>query len=240
MTVTVPFTNNVITIRELLGSGDETKIETMLSLYAELFPEYQHYVPRMRRRAAFASDARPGHIAHYWLIEVDDKPVGMSTFRYIYARNCALGVSFGLQPAARPLVIEGARLSAFVISRIMEQLVLDAKSMNAKTFHGLVTEVEHVDLMNHYKRMGTVELPIKYFEPVFPAGLNGYSKEDELSLVKFIPVLLGVIVNPESGRRNFDRHAMKDFALAFLLDHYGLPEDHPKVQSVIQSIPESS
>lgn len=32
-----------VSIYELLGSGDEKRIEAMLSLYGRLFPKYQHY-----------------------------------------------------------------------------------------------------------------------------------------------------------------------------------------------------
>jgi hypothetical protein len=38
---------NNAAIYELLGSGDEQRIESMLGLYQSLFPQYQHYVQRM-------------------------------------------------------------------------------------------------------------------------------------------------------------------------------------------------
>ncbi len=232
--------NEAIAIHELLGSGDSARVETMLALYGKLFPDYQHYIPRMHRRSTLNMDARPGVIAHYWLVEVEGEPVGLTTFRYIHTRTCGLGISFALLPEARSVTVEGKRLSALIISRIMDQLLADAKQMGASGFWGMVTEVEHVELMHHYKRMGMLELPIKYLEPVFPPENNGRTRDEELKLLKFLPVILGITPNPGIEQAHFDRATLINFALAFLVDHYGLPEDHPRVQSVIQSIPEES
>lgn len=238
MAITAPYKSGPVTINELLGSGDSERVKAMLSLYGELFPDYRHYIPRMNSRSTFPSATRPGQIAHYWLFEIDNKPVGLSTFRYIHTRSCGLGISFALRPEVRSLTISGQRLSVFLISKIMEQLLLDSKRMGARKFWGLVTEVEHLDLMNHYKRIGMLELPIKYYEPIFPAPVEGRSRDEELKLVEFMPVFLGITVNPETRQTTFDRPTLINFALAFLVDHYGLPEEHIKVQSIIQSIPE--
>jgi hypothetical protein len=229
-----------IVIHELLGSGDSARVETMLALYGELFPNYKHYIPRMRRRSTMNTNARTGSIAHYWLIEVDNKPIGITSFRYIHARNCGLGISFAILPEARSITTEGKRLSAFTISKIMDQLLTDANHMGSSSFMGMVTEVEHVELMNHYKRMGMLELPIKYYEPVFPPEANGQTRDGELKLLNFLPTILGFTPNHTSNQAYFNRTVLKDFALAFLVDHYGLPEDHLKVQSIIQSIPKES
>ncbi|HCK65831.1 MAG TPA: hypothetical protein DHW49_06175, partial [Anaerolineae bacterium] len=70
-------------IYELLGSGDDKRIEAMLGLYQMLFPQYQHYIQRMRRRAQYPNEHRENNIVHYWLIEIDGKPVGLRTFRYV-------------------------------------------------------------------------------------------------------------------------------------------------------------
>lgn len=45
-----------VEVYDLLGSGDELRIEKMLGLYQKLFPQYQHYIPRMRRRAQFGNE----------------------------------------------------------------------------------------------------------------------------------------------------------------------------------------
>lgn len=240
MGIIAPNRSETVVIHELLGSGDSARVETMLSLYGELFPDYKHYIPRMRRRSTMNTIARPGVTAHYWLIEVDNKPMGITSFRYVHVRNCGLGISFALLPEARSVTTEGKRLSAFTISKIMDQLLADAEQIGSSSFPGMVTEVEHVELMNHYKRMGMLELPIKYHEPVFPPEVNGQTRDDELKLLNFLPAILGFTPNPAARQARLNRAVLTDFALAFLIDHYGLSEDHLKVQSIIQSIPEES
>ncbi len=222
--------NNEIKIFELLGSNDENRIEAMLSLYAKFFPDYAHYLPRMRRRAKLPSATREGHLAHYWLIESQNKPIGFTTFRYISHRKCGLGISFALDPSVRALKIAKIPLSAFVIAQILTQLESDSKKIGDSEMLGLVTEVEHATLMQRYKKFGMIELPINYCEPVFPP------KGAENQGIKFIPVFLGITQNPNSPCECFSPENLKDFSLAFLVDHYNLDKNHEKVKKVIQSI----
>lgn len=224
-----------VNIVELLGSGDKDSIESMLVIYRQLFPKYSHYAKRMRRRSSAPPEARPGHIAHYWLIEVDSKPVGVCTFRYIHRRKCGAGIAFGLDDSVRSVRVKDVRLSEFVISMVMEQLAKDSQAMGESDYWGLVTEVEHRELMEHYKRMGMFELPIKYIEPVFPPE-NGQHSKESLEPASFEPVILGITPNPKIEFREYDSDTLADFSLAFLVDHYGLPEDHEVVRSVLESI----
>ena len=222
--------NNEIKIFELLDSKDENRIEAMLALYAKLFPTYAHYVPRMKRRADLPIESRKGHRVHYWLIEYQNKPVGLTTFRYISYRKCGLGIAFALDPSVRALRIAKMPLSAFIIAQILTQLEIDSRLMGDSPFLGLVTEVEHISLMQRYKKFGMIELPLKYYEPVF------LPKNQEEQEIAFIPVFLGLTLNPNALDKYFSPSNTEDFALAFLVDHYNLDENHPKVQEVVRSI----
>lgn len=230
------YEDSQIRIVELLGTGDKERLETMLTLYSWLFPEYAHYTVRMRRRASLPQVTRPGHIAHYWLIEAGSKSAGLCTFRYIQRRNCGIGVAFGLNPATRAIVVREERLSKFVISMIMEQLAKDCSVMGSPDYLGLVTEVEHRKLMDHYVQLGMYELPISYFEPIFPV-----EKHHEPGIPcrpsKYEPVFLGMTPNPVIGYKKYRCEELADFALAFLVDHYGLQSDHETVRTVLKSIP---
>lgn len=230
------FSGSDIKIIELLGSGDLPRIEAMLKLYKRFFPIYAHYIPRMRQRANLPSETRSGHKAHYWLIEYKNTPVGLTTFRYILSRKCGLGIAFALDPDVRSVHVNGKRLSAFVIDKILEQLLADSVAMGNSGFLGFITEVEHTELMDHYKKMGMLELPIQYFEPVFPPEANGQQGKETVNKISFIPVILGITPNPEAVFKSFAPSILEDFALAFLVDHYGLDEEHHKVQEVINSI----
>ncbi len=224
--------NGSVKVWELNGSGDEVRIEAMLELYARLFPQYAHYVPRMRQRAKFGQEHRLGHIVHYWLVEVDGQPAGLRTFRYIRTRNCGIAIALAVDPAFREVFVNGQKLSMFLVHTCLDQVVTDAEKLGAPPVLGMVNEVEFARLMEHYKHNGIQELPVEYFEPIFPPKL----KANETAPIQFMPARLGFLPNPKLGGPIYDMKNVADFALAFLVDHYGLPVDHPQVQAVLNSI----
>ncbi len=223
-------------IYELLGSGDEKRIDAMLGLYQRLFPKYQHYIPRMRRRAQFGNEHREGHVVHYWMIEVDGKPAALRTFRYVRHRHCGLAHALAVDPAFRGEEAGGKRLSMFVVYECLAQVVRDAIAYGDPAVLGMVNEVEPSRLMEHYERNGLIQLPVSYMEPIFPPEVTGRAHADELDLVHFSPMHLGFLKNPANHIEEYSRLMLEDFVLAFLVDHYGLPEAHPMVIDILKSI----
>lgn len=232
MSVDLIHSQDGVNIYELLASGDTERLEEMLALYAKFFPKYKHYVPRMRRRAQFSSEKRAGHFAHYWLFEHDGQPVGLTTFRYIVERECGLGISFVIDRKARSIRVGKQRFSTFIISKIMEQLQEDAARTDT-SLYGLVTEVEHKSLMEHYKKMGMLELPVQYYEPVYPPEKEGDSPQSSIEKISFIPVILAIT---PYGEFELSKPLLVNFTEAFLVDHYGLPREHACVQKMLKSI----
>lgn len=225
-----------VAVYELLGSGDTDRIEKMLGLYAKLFPQYQHYVPRMRRRAQFCNEHRKGHIVHYWLIEVDGQPAGLRTFRYVRDRHCGLAHSLAVDPAFREVMVADQRLAVFIIYECLAQVIQDAKERGDLPVYGMVNEVEPHRLMEHYIRNGLVQLPLKYAEPIFPPEVEGRSRSEELESTRFSPMHIGFLPNPEAKVEKYTCEMIADFVKAFLVDHYGLPEEHPAVLAVLETI----
>lgn len=223
-------------IYELLGSGDEQRIESMLGLYQMLFPQYQHYIQRMRRRAQYPNEHRENNIVHYWLIEIDGKPVGLRTFRYVSHRHCGLAHALAIHPDFREVVVEDKKLSVFIIYECLHQIIRDAKENGDAPVLGMVNEVETSRLMEHYERNGLIQLPLKYVEPIFSPESLGKSREEELAMIKFSPMHMGFLPNPEIKIEKYTKAMITDFVLAFLVDHYGLPETHPVVIETLNSI----
>jgi GNAT superfamily N-acetyltransferase len=223
-------------VYELLGSGDEARIEAMLGLYQRLFPQYQHYVQRMRRRARFGNELREGHVVHYWLVEVDGQPAGIRTFRYVRKRHCGLAHALAVAPEFRDEQVGGRRLSVFLIYECLAQVIRDSSANGGAPALGIVNEVETHRLMEHYERNGLIQLPLKYKEPIFLPEVEGRSRADELSLVKFSPMRIGFLPNPNARIEIYSREMLVNFILAFLTDHYGLPETHPVVLDTLNSI----
>jgi hypothetical protein len=225
-----------IAIHDLVGSGDDQKLEAMLGLYARLFPQYRHYVPRMRRRAQLAGENRKGHVVHYWLIEVDGRPAGLRTFRYVHDRRCGLAHALAVEPAFREFMVEDRRLAVFVIYECLAQVVRDAQERGDVPVLGMVNEVEPDRLMEHYIRNGLVQLPLNYVEPIFPPEVPGRSRLEELAITRFSHMHMGFLPNPEAKVTEYSREMITDFVKAFLVDHYGLPEEHPAILEVIETI----
>ncbi len=191
----------------------------------------------MRRRSAYPEEHRPGHILHYWLVEVDGKPAGIRTFRYLRGRQCGLAHALAVDPAYRQVMIEGQRLSMFLIHACLEQVKQDAAHSGDAPALGMVNEVESRRLMEHYKKNGILELPVQYVEPIFPPETPGQTPAEMLAGIHFSPMFLGFLPNIEIDQALFTPEMIRDFVLAFLVDHYGLPVDHPQVQAVLDSIP---
>ena len=225
-----------VAIYDLLGSGDTQRIEKMLGLYAKLFPQYQHYVTRMRRRAQFGNEHRKGHIVHYWLVEVDGQPAALRTFRYVSERHCGLAHALAVDPSFREVEVGDHRLAVFIIYECLNQVIQDAKQRGDMPVYGIVNEVEPHRLMEHYMRNGLVQLPLKYVEPIFPPEVEGRSCEEELADIRYSPMHIGFLPNPEVKVEKYSRELICEFVKAFLVDHYGLPEQHPVVLEVLNTI----
>ncbi len=227
--------NNGIKVFELLGSGDDARIKAFLSLYAELFPAYAHYVQRMRQRTKLPSEAREGHFVHYWLIEYQERPAGLFMFRYVLPRKCGIGTALALKPNTRDIKLEGISLTEFLFNKVREHLEADAIATGNPEYFGFVSEIEHPKLMKHFEKLGMVKLPVKYFEPIFlPENMLNNDIAEKIS---FIPACFGIMPNLKSKFMGYSPQRLKDFALAFLVDHYNLDESHEKVQETIRSIP---
>ncbi len=225
-----------ISVFSLLGSGDQDRIQSMLGLYERLFPQYQHYVPRMRRRAKFGEEHRAGHVVHYWLIEVDGQPAGLRTFRYVRGRHCGLAHALAIDPAFREVYVREKRLAVYIIYECLAQVIKDAKDRMDEPPLGIVNEVEPDRLMEHYIKAGLVQLPLTYVEPIFPPEQIGMSRLEELAITRFSPMHMGFLPNPYIKLEKYSHVMISDFVSAFLVDHYGLPEDHPAVLDVIETI----
>jgi hypothetical protein len=236
MPAEVIFSNDEVKVYELLNSGDLNRINAFLALYERFFPKYAHYTPRMRRRTQLPSQARTGHKVHYWLIEYQDTPIGLFMFRFISHRKCGAGTALALDSSVRGVEVHGKSLTAFLFKKVLNQLKEDALSMGHSEYFGMVAEVEHLGLMKRFEKLGMIELPVKYFEPIFPPETNELAKEEVIDKIRFIPAHFTIMPHANSNDKNYSPQLLKDFLLAFLVDHYNLEENHDKVQEMLASI----
>ena len=129
-------------------------------------------------------------------------------------------------------MVNDQRLARFIIYRCLDQVIADSKISGAPPSLGIVNEVKADRLMKHYIRNDLIKLPIDYNEPIFS------SHEDNADQINFSHMSIGFLANPDI-EQVFDEKRLANFALAFLIDHYGLEENHPEVQLMLQSIPKN-
>jgi hypothetical protein len=148
-----------------------------------------------------------------------------------------LAHALAVKPAYRTVNVGEQRLAMFLVRACLDQIIADSKRLGDEFTFGMVNEVESPNLMEHYKRNGILELPVKYMEPVFPGERPGRTRAEEIALVRFAPMFLGILPDTRGGIPFYTSDMVASFAMAFLVDHYGLPVEHPQVQSMLNSIP---
>jgi GNAT superfamily N-acetyltransferase len=236
-------------IIETIG-GRPADIETMLALYAELFPAYDYYLPYMRWRMNQPIDHDPRFIERWWLVRVDDAPAGLRYFKYAPARDCALSLGIAVKPEYRARGFGRAeRLSELLFDLSGEQIRADAVARGRPEPFGVGTELQLPEtaadavtahgrgrLIERYRALGYHVLPVEYYEPPHIAGREAFiPPQGDLT---FHRLMLGVLpLSLGKPRADMDTaHVATQVTLAFLIDHYGLQPDHWAVQRALESI----
>jgi hypothetical protein len=219
---------------ELAGSGDSLALEEAIALWAEYFPEYAQLpanVEELRLAAqgqAIVACMRP----HFWLVRVAGQPVGMSFFLYNPQRWVGMLLFFALHPSVRRLAPPGfERLSDFLIAQMIAQVQKEAGEEHAL---GLALEVDSPALAARYQHMGLHLFDLTYGEP-----MGGQTAEmlagNVLDETQFHRLFLGLFPLSAARARPVPE-AAHQVVLAFLLDYYGLPSDHPVLIQALQTI----
>lgn len=225
-----------INIHDIVG-GDTERLDALLDVFIDLFPQYAHTLPRLRQKGHLPADANPCFVAHQWLVDIDHQAAGMTSFKYSPNRNLGLTVYIGIKPAYRQIRVKGCRLSEWLISSSVEQLKTDAHAAGRPTPTGMFLEVESPKLVARYCEFGFIELPVEYLEPHFRQPRVGFSCPDDLSQVDFCRTHLGGFPLQSEIFDPTDPTMLADVILAFMVDHYGLPVEHWSVQRALRSIP---
>ncbi len=239
-----------IAIYETIGHNAD-RHERMLDLYAELFPYYAYYLPYMRHRMQLPIDADPNFTERWWLIEVDGNPAGVRLFKYSPGRDCGLSLGIAIKPEYRHLSSKGyARLAEQLLADSQEHLRADARAAGKPTPIGMVTELQvpettadaaikrgRARLIERYHEYGYIDLPVEYYEPPFIQGKEEVLVDPAAIADRdFLRLKLGIFPCPGGQFDLNDADMVSSLTCAFLVDHYGLPEDHWVVRRALESI----
>jgi hypothetical protein len=218
-------------------NGNTDRLDDLINLYQDLFPEYARYVPVMRRRAEQPVDVVESTVVHQWLATINNQAAGMLIFKYNVKRNCGIGLDLAVSEKFKKIKFKGyERLAHLLIDLRQTQIEQDAKANGKKSISGVVVEVESRRLMDTFEKYGLVELDVKYQEPPAPESAKPLIDADSLGKVLYKPMILGVY---PMGVMDFDVRnyvIIKEFVKALLVDHYGLTEDHWVVVDALKSI----
>ncbi|HMZ06184.1 MAG TPA: hypothetical protein PK078_01095 [Anaerolineales bacterium] len=232
------YLETALTIDDLVD-GNSDCIEEYLNIYQTLFPQYGRYIPLMRKRAEKKQDGEVNESWHQWLLSVNGIPAGIVGFLYNKMRNLGLLMDFAILKEFRPIATPGqTRFSHYILTLVMQQLILDAKSNGKNTPLCLAAEVEYPSLVRKYKEYGYVQFPVEYFEPPStPELIEIYDETKILDKLEYERMFIGAFPIPGIQVSLNDPMIIKTVLLAFLEDHYRLPSEHWMIQKLIQEIP---
>jgi len=224
-----------LTVHEVLG-GSEHDLNDLVSVHQELFPKFAHYVPFMFERAKAPPDADPRFVEHWWLARIDGAPAGIRYFKYVPARNCALSLGIAILKPFRHLTFGSyGRFSRLLTLTSLEQVQADAKAMGRPVPVGIVAEAESY-LLSRYDEYNFIRLPVDYQEPSSTPEAREARHAASDQALTFRPIQLGLFKLEDTSFDPQNHRVLRDMVLAFLVDHYGLAEEHPLVSRALQSI----
>ncbi len=221
---------------ELTNGAHADRLPVVKAIYDQLFPQYAAtpFLWKALQDLALApADADPNFIHHLWLLYFDGQPVGMTHFSYCVSRQVGLGIYIAVLPQYRKQMVGSyARLSEASIAATHLALAEDVRRLGHAPLSGFFAEVDLQKLTRQYEKYGFLLLPVAYEEPRLPEGLESYPGPQ---VYQFHPLHLGFFPSSACAERP-TVDVLRRAVQAFLVDFYGLPEDHPKVQQSLQSL----
>lgn len=229
----------IVRIYDVMGGKNTEYLDALLELYREFFPSYIPVLPKVREKALSPVNLDSRFISHQWVAVLEKEPIGLVSFRFETRQNLGLGLSLAIRPAYRSLAWDNyRRFSHFLNTQMVEQQEIDASMCGLPPLLGVAVEVEQLTgpndprarLYEHYKEYGFVPLPITYHEPDSARNLLSSTEDNAHPMQLFI---LPVHIKENDI---FSVDTLEWVINVFLVEHYGLSQDHWIVQEALKSI----
>ena len=224
-----------VILHDLVG-GKVARLDALLAVFAECLPQYASTAPLLAQKAQWPANANPHFIAHQWLADVEGQAAGLFSFKYAPGRDLGLAIYLAVRPAWRSLQVAGLPLSVWLIRSGLRQLAVDAAAAGRPLPAGIFFEVEPARLVARYREFGFIELPVEYYEPRYAQPRTGPSEPTDPGLVTFQRTHFGVFPTGYVPDNPTGQAVVRSAVLAFMTDHYGLPETHWVVTRALASI----
>lgn len=214
--------------------GETSRLPDLLRMLPAFFPTCEKFVPVIEARASRTPDVASGVVPHQWVVEVDGATAGFYIFDYLPQRACGLTLFIALYPEFRDVsLLAYSRLAHFLIAESVRQIRADALEQKQETPIGLAVEVEVPALLTAYRQYDFVELPVVYYEPMFPESHTRMTDDVPADAVSYERVALGLFHGGVAPRTALAQTEVSQLALAFLRDFYQLPPDSMPVQQAL-------
>lgn len=227
-------------IYDVIDSRNSEYLDALVDLYREFFPPYIPVLSRVREKARLPANADPRFIRHQWVAVLEGDPIGFVTFKFAVRHNLGLALSLAVRREYRSLAWgEYRRFSHFLHSQMLKQQEIDSSMCGLPPLPGVVAEVEKITSPNdprarlheHYREYDAVALPITYHEPDSARNLSAPTEGNAHPMQLYL-----FPVHIKQAEDLLSAAMLERVINSFLVDHYGLPEDHWIVQQARQSI----
>ncbi len=214
--------------------GNLEHLPALMELFTESFPDYAASLPRIRRKAERLPDVNPRLLEHQWLVTIAGQAAAMMAFKYVCYHNVGIGIYLAVRPAYRDRVVAGhRRMAGWLVATAARQLCLDAERLHRPRPWGLAGEVSISGVLARYVQYGALALPVNYQEPHFINGRVADLAPGEIPPLEWRPAQLALLPIDAQTVNVYDPVLLEDVVAAYLLDHYGLPIEHPQVQQIL-------
>lgn len=198
-------------------------IGALQDLHRQFFPEYRHISDEIAGDAT-GPGPYPGVVVHQWLLLVADRPVGFYIFHTNTARGVVLRHFLAVAEPARQL------LPPHWLGPVSERIIRIGQVDCAAAGTQLVASASeiHPGLFHMWQRLGSRQLTeLPYGEPEHGMHWRRYGPE---------PVFWDITPNVKLAPAGTDQpypQVVDAVLRAFLLDHYRLPQGHPRVAAIL-------
>jgi hypothetical protein len=211
-------------VLELMGMApDQERIRQLREVHLRHFPDHAHVVDEMEM-AIRSGTFDPAVVIHQWLLLIDDEPVG----EYIFHVNTRRGIMLRHFLAIDQLVRKQLPL------RWLASLTATVQSIGERDAadHGVIllammSEIKPNQLEG-WRRLGYRTFEIGYREPFHGKHWADFGEPTFFEMTPCVKLTT-------DGERLPITEVATAAVLAFLVDHYRLPEGNATVQKILTS-----
>lgn len=212
-------------IVDVIGdSATSQRLGQLCDLHRQYFPGYGHVTGEIMANAT-GHVPYPGCVPHQWLMMRSGEPVGFYLFDTNTHRAVVLRHFLAVHPQARAGL--PTRWLGPLTERVAQVGQADTATATGAALLASASEIP-ADLFHHWRALGYRQLvEVDYAEPEHGMHWARHHREPQ-----FLPITPNIGLTRAGADQPFAQVA--DAVLrGFLLDHYRLPPEHPRVAAIL-------